>query len=707
MINFSLAFRPKRILSIIFFLLCFVIIIQLYLSLFLFRYTSKINNNIDESLGKIYLSAVTFDVVSGITLHNLAVIDNSTPPKLLFKAKRLSFGFDAFDVFLKKLNVNRLRCKDAAVYVDKDFKSLDRLAAIAKAAYEEFLKNQIIPLEVDFKNPNVIVKALKFIFIDSSQDQGGVWLAKLGGRILIRKEEIFSQGSLTIECKFLPDSSFARFFRRELLVQNLGYEFLANLKDNEFLVERFDLSLGYDHITGNALVKNFKSKTPLINVIINSSNLSIENIQSLVKDFGTHGTFNLAANVRGPVDDLKFVLALNFLGASSHYAPLPLVKNIVGKVYLTDRGLKVDNLFFIVNDIPLRLNSEIRQKKDIIKLTADIIIKDPDKAIAFLPRSIEAKALFKKKGPCILGNAEVTFESADNNLNSLKIEDFKFSQEEDKGLLSINGIIFSVLAKKAEGEKDKQLNFSNLSANLDFNEKGLEIKNILLSGFNGKVSGDLNIESSPVYKHTLRLHAEGINAAEIQTSLNLPYNLLGEVSAKLFVRSQGNQFCEGVLLIQDGQLKETAILLGLSEYMKIKSLKVIDFDRMQLNFSFLEQGIYRYGLKSWGKDAILKTNMHINNDNQVSGYFSAQFSQEVLAESAQFKKLLKVIGDVSPFVEFPFTLRGTIHTPRLSWVRNDFKRSLERRIPGWYRRGMQRDIDSVIDEMFTVPKAAD
>jgi hypothetical protein len=133
--------------------------------------------------------------------------------------------------------------------------------------------------------------------------------------------------------------------------------------------------------------------------------------------------------------------------------------------------------------------------------------------------------------------------------------------------------------------------------------------------------------------------------------------------------------------------------------MDIASLKAIEFDNLHLSYSFLKGGLYRYGLRSIGKKAIIKANIHVGKNNEVYGYFKARLSRDLLTESPKFRKLLKILGDKSKFVEFPFALSGTIHNPRLQWLANDFKRSLERRIPAWYRRNMQKAIDEAVDEM--------
>ncbi len=264
--------------------------------------------------------------------------------------------------------------------------------------------------------------------------------------------------------------------------------------------------------------------------------------------------------------------------------------------------------------------------------------------------------------------------------------------------LEAKKVIFSQVPVKED--KEKRLEFSDFATKFETKKGEFNLKDIKISGFAGQLNANIHLTGYPDYRYLANSYAENLDASQIQASLGLPYNLLGYIWAKIFSDSQTNDFCKGMLLIKNGKLQETALLLSLAEYMNINSLKAIDFDEMQLRFLFLKDGVFRYGMKSRGKDVVLEANFQINSDQQLSGYFNANISHALLMESDKFRKLLKMIGNESASIDFPFKLGGTIHKPRLSWLANDFKRALEHAIPAWYRKGMQRDIDGVVEEMF-------
>lgn len=698
MTNFSLAFPPKRPARLVIFIICLIILSQVYFSLYLFRYTHKVFNNVDPKLGKIYFSGASFDIINGFSLRDVAIIDNSTPPQILFQAKKLSFGFNRINIFRKKMNIGRIRFSDATLYADANAQAFPKLSKIVQAAFLEFIKNQLIPLDLEFKSPSFNIRNSKVIFADWSGGQDGYWVVKLDSRVSMDEDKVYSKGAADLEYKFAKGAALVNFFEDQLFNQNFKYELRASFKDKDFIIETFDIAVGYDHLTGQAIIKNLNSPNPAINLIVNTGNLSIENINSLVKHPDTRGTFNASAIVRGPIDKFKFLISLNFLGCTFRYKSLPVMRNIVGKVYWTGEAMRLEDCFLIVKDIPLDINSDINWAKNSLKLSLDATVKQPVKDVDFLPRSLKLNFSGQTQDGVASGNAEVSVEARDDNVYSFKIENFKLSADKNKHELSVKTIGFSGHpVSKPEGKK--KLNFSDLSANFVFLDKGFKMESLKVSGLSGKLNADMAVTFSPGYEHLLHLRADGLNAAFIQDGLNLPYNLLGEISARIVSSSRGNKFFQGVLMIKDGKLQDTAVLLALSNYMKIGSLKTIEFDNMQLNFSFLKGGSYRYGALSRGKDAILRANIQINKDGQLATYLNARFSQNILAESAQFRRLLKMIGQQSKFVEFPFVISGTIHNPRLQWLRNDFKRSLERVIPAWYRRNMQNEINSVVDEM--------
>lgn len=698
MANFYSASPLKRLVKVTLIAVCFIIIFDTFLSIFLFRYVHKVINNIDSDLGKIYVSQVSIDFLRGITLEDVSIVDNSTPPRILFQAKKLNLRFDPLAALKKELNFNRIKCWGLTIYIDKDSQTFKKLSLISKAAYEEFLKNQILPLELVFKDPSLNFNSSKLIVADSSGTEAGIWVVRLKGTAAFRNEKILSQGAVNLEHKLSGKSSFMNLFRNEFLSQDFDYRLIANLKNQDLLVEDFDITVGYDHIRGQAMVSRFTTSSPVLNLIVNTSNLSIENITSLIKDFDTRGSFNLSAAVRGPLNNLKFIVTLNFLGCSFRYSSFPLLKNIVGRVKLTESALIIDNLFLIFNDLGLNIKSRISQKKDLAQISADIIIKQPQPQIAFLPRSININSSWQGKGVDLVGNLGLTYEATDNNKYSMNLEDAILLKDKEGGLLKAKKIIFSQIPIQ-EG-KEKRLDFSDFAAKFDSKKGGFNLSDVKISGFSGQLNANIYLGGAGNYNYVSNLYAQNLDASQIQAGLAVPDNLLGFIWAKIFSNSKDNDFFKGMLLIKNGKLQETALLLSLAEYMNISSLKAIDFDEMQLRFSFLKDGVFRYGLKSKGKDAVLEANFQISKGQQLSGYFNANINHALLMESNKFRKLLKMIGDESASIDFPFKLGGTIHKPRLSWLRNDFKRSLEHVIPAWYRQGMQKGIDDVVEEMF-------
>ncbi len=183
MTNFSLAFPPKRPARLIIFIICLIILSQVYFSLFLFRYMHKVFNNIDSKLGKIYFSSASFDIINGFNLNDVAIIDNSTPPQILFQAKKLSFVFNRIDIFKKKMNISRIRFVGSTLYADEKAHTFSKLSKIVQAAFLEFLKNQLVPLDLEFNNPSFNIRSSKVIFADWSGGTDGYWVLTLDSRV--------------------------------------------------------------------------------------------------------------------------------------------------------------------------------------------------------------------------------------------------------------------------------------------------------------------------------------------------------------------------------------------------------------------------------------------------------------------------------------------------------------------------------------------
>ena len=80
----------------------------------------------------------------------------------------------------------------------------------------------------------------------------------------------------------------------------------------------------------------------------------------------------------------------------------------------------------------------------------------------------------------------------------------------------------------------------------------------------------------------------------------------------------------------------------------------------------------------------------------MDGYLSVIMSTELLNESKVFKKLLAYIKHDEPVVVFPFKITSYINTPRILWLKNEFKVKLQNLLPESNKRFLQGQVNNMI-----------
>jgi hypothetical protein len=81
----------------------------------------------------------------------------------------------------------------------------------------------------------------------------------------------------------------------------------------------------------------------------------------------------------------------------------------------------------------------------------------------------------------------------------------------------------------------------------------------------------------------------------------------------------------------------------------------------------------------------------------MDGYLSVVISTRLLNESKQFKKILAYIKHDQPSVSFPFKISSYIDSPRILWLKNEFKEKLSNLLPERNKRYLQKQVSSMVE----------
>ena len=104
------------------------------------------------------------------------------------------------------------------------------------------------------------------------------------------------------------------------------------------------------------------------------------------------------------------------------------------------------------------------------------------------------------------------------------------------------------------------------------------------------------------------------------------------------------------------------------------------------------------------EDVKIKGYFKIGSDGLLSSKVRLALSKSVIAESAKFRPLLKILGNELDYLEFDFQLSGLKDAANFKWLESEFKARLRESIPGFIERGLERKVEGVIKSFSLQPQ---
>jgi hypothetical protein len=89
----------------------------------------------------------------------------------------------------------------------------------------------------------------------------------------------------------------------------------------------------------------------------------------------------------------------------------------------------------------------------------------------------------------------------------------------------------------------------------------------------------------------------------------------------------------------------------------------------------------------------------VESYDKMDGYLSVSIATQLLNESKYFKKLLIYLKHDQPSVVFPFKISSYLNSPRILWLRNEFKEKLQHLLPESNKRVLQGQINTMVEKI--------
>ncbi|MDP8216537.1 MAG: hypothetical protein P9L98_04400 [Candidatus Kaelpia imicola] len=232
-----------------------------------------------------------------------------------------------------------------------------------------------------------------------------------------------------------------------------------------------------------------------------------------------------------------------------------------------------------------------------------------------------------------------------------------------------------------------------------------EMKNLNFSSklFGGTLSG----EGSVVIKELPLRFNISFNPVDIDSNkfdfLFFPH-IFGKLSGNLNYSNYPESQLQGNIIIKDGRTEDLDFFVWFSDFFAAPSIRDIEFNNVNSSISITESSVDFKKLNLDSEDVKIKGYFKIDSDNLLSSKIRLSLSKSVIAESAKFRPLLKILGDELDYLEFDFQLSGLKDAANFKWLESEFKARLRESIPGFVERGLERKVEEVVKSFSLQPQ---
>jgi hypothetical protein len=216
--------------------------------------------------------------------------------------------------------------------------------------------------------------------------------------------------------------------------------------------------------------------------------------------------------------------------------------------------------------------------------------------------------------------------------------------------------------------------------------------------------GSLEGRSQIAFKRFMPIINTSLNIKEADTnemgqiSIHFP-ELSGKLSSWIFFNNYPQPTFKGKLLISNGTLNNSDFFKWLGGIFNLPSLKKMAFRLLSSEFIADNSEFSLNNMRLDSDHVKLKGNFKIGENDLVSSKVSLAFATILLEKSRNFTPLLNLLDNKPEFLDFNFQLSGNLRKMNFQWLRSDFKDELQKKIPNFVKRGLEKKAQSMFDSI--------
>jgi len=648
---------------------------DLSLSLILNNHLNKAKTGFKEGAGlNLTYKLALFDVFNGISINGLAI---SQDEKKVFDTTNIKLKVDLGNTLLNR----RLLCREIIVNDPHIYK------------IEHFDKSYLSFLLAGTKDSGDILKSVMLRLFNLNYM--GLINLDMGGYVALAQDKILlSRGKMQIlKAAFLGKTVFDQ--SNSLLDNPLDYSFESTFIDGDFVVNKLDVVGFTARLVAFGRVKDYGS-TAELDFNGELSDFMLEDVKQLNNDYVyARGILSSKFVVKGAAGQPGFRADIKIRDSNIRILDSLRVDNINSDFVWDNSGFRSEKISGLMDGEPvnLKLLFEKQDGKNIINLeflATNLGLLD-DLKIGF------EGSLLKN---VLSGDIEVGFSRAYNqkilkkryNLENFNLDflDFEFNCDSAQ-------IQLSEKKQQQTEEKVRNILFSEINGALSMIKDSLELHSFQAKLFDGALKGKASIssqEKSLQYDARINLYDLDSNAL-VKDLFSADYELSGPLSGNITVNSKLRENVTGDVQIVNGQIKDNEILIAISDFFGIPSLKTVAFSNLKIIF-FKVWNKYDSKISLFSPDVAIYLDNKTFEDDELDGYLLVKLATTLMDESPRFKRLFRNIGYAEPTVYFPFQLKGYFDRPRIEWLESEFKEKLEDFLPDTHKKLLQDSLNDLV-----------
>ncbi len=632
--------------------------------------------------GTLGVRGVSFNVFRGLTLTGVTI---HRGPQSLFDAERIDMGFEGLSYVRRPLRIKNVRITTLRLVTVRFTQLVD-------------VGRRLSNLQMPLVFYDTFQFACRDVFFDDT-----IHLSVSGYLNAVNSELYTLRGQvalLKVRYAAFPDFDV---FEGSAFYEPFDYEFQASRTEERLEIAPIELSNAHLKIFGHATAEHITGEDAVVDLRLEMANVLLDDFPVLNRgNVRARGVLDLVGVMQGDILHPETALSVGLKNGAFTFFDSFCFSKMNGKAVFSRNQFSGEGLCLELNGIPF---------------SADLTLSAPlHPHVALSLQSLSRVAGAPQftwrmdadwKGDHLRGLAggSVRFaRRATIQQFVFDFKDFRLGYDEDLYLYSRYldiGLTASAAADAAatpENSFQREVQLEYLFGVLRKLPGALGLKHVKASCYGGNLEGEAYLISSPEELCVKgELHVRDVNIRKyVATSAPKSTLTQGQLEGDLRFDNRLTDQIKGQVFVVNGEIEHNPILNAVADFLGIMSLKRLPFGDLSIFFNG-GRGDYSVEVKLASSLVNAQLESKVQSYETMDGYLSASLSSQLLNESRTFKKLLTYLKHDEPFVAFPFKISSYISSPRILWLKNEFKGKIQNLLPERNKRYLQGQVSTIIE----------